>query len=304
MHANVMLEYRDKIIEAFTNGAFSSEHLKESDKAAYDYVLEDVKNFIQKIESMAEKINLSLFNEFFEKSPVDYARMLINTKNPNENKKAIAETENKIYDSKDNKRNGRKKNNKRFDETLKIFEKIIDYNKNAQKFFSVASKVDKGKSEPKQKSNQSIPKWVQVSEEIFNFTKLEINENKDLGTTIDNKGYTLNDVNELVNKIAKGKIGKNNASKAYNNLVDKAEQIAAITSTPPRQKILKIFTYLGEIFRGSTGEESATEGKGLKILTPNQMLSRLQISLAHLKAGNNSEKLEHKIRQILHSLYR
>ena len=101
MHANVMLEYRDKIIEAFTNGAFSSEHLKESDKAAYDYVLEDVKNFIQKIESMAEKINLSLFNEFFEKSPVDYARMLINNKNPNENKKAIAETENKIYDSKD-----------------------------------------------------------------------------------------------------------------------------------------------------------------------------------------------------------
>ena len=145
---------------------------------------------------------------------------------------------------------------------------------------------------------------MQVSEEIFNFTKLEINENKNLGTTIDNKGYTLNDVNELVNKIAKGKIGKNNASKAYNNLVDKAEQIAAITSTPPRQKILKIFTYLGEIFRGSTGEESATEGKGLKILTPNQMLSRLQISLAHLKAGNNSEKLEHKIRQILHSLYR
>ena len=77
---------------------------------------------------------------------------------------------------------------------------------------------------------------MQVSEEIFNFTKLEINENKDLGTTIDNKGYTLNDVNELVNKIAKGKIGKNNASKAYNNLVDKAEQIAAITLPHPDKK--------------------------------------------------------------------
>ena len=33
------------------------------------------------------------------------------------------------------------------------------------------------------------------------------------------------------------------------------------------------------------------EGKGLKILTPNQMLSRLPINLAQLKAGNNSEKL-------------
>ena len=30
------------------------------------------------------------------------------------------------------------------------------------------------------------------------------------------------------------------------------------------------------------------EGSGLKILTPNQMLSRLTISLGQLKAGNNS----------------
>ena len=45
-------------------------------------------------------------------------------------------------------------------------------------------------------------------------------------------------------------------------------------------------------------------GKGSKILTPNQMLSRLPISLAQLKAGNNSEKLKNEIRQLLHSLYR
>ena len=45
-------------------------------------------------------------------------------------------------------------------------------------------------------------------------------------------------------------------------------------------------------------------GKGLKLLTPNQMLSRLPISLAQLKAGNNSEKLKNEIRQLLYSLYR
>ena len=44
------------------------------------------------------------------------------------------------------------------------------------------------------------------------------------------------------------------------------------------------------------------EGRGLKILTPSQMLSRLPISLAQLKAGNNSEKLKNEIRQILYSL--
>ena len=34
------------------------------------------------------------------------------------------------------------------------------------------------------------------------------------------------------------------------------------------------------------------------------MLSRLPISLAQLKAGNNSEKLKNEIRQLLYSLYR
>ena len=46
------------------------------------------------------------------------------------------------------------------------------------------------------------------------------------------------------------------------------------------------------------------QGKGLKILTPNQMLSRLPIALAQLEAGNNSEKLKNEIRQLLYSLYR
>ena len=52
------------------------------------------------------------------------------------------------------------------------------------------------------------------------------------------------------------------------------------------------------------GNDSDTDGKGLKILTPNQMLCRLSISLAQLNAGNNFEKLKNKIRQLLHFLYR
>ena len=65
--------------------------------------LEDVNSFIQNIESMAEKINFSLFEEFFgSPSPVDYAKELINTKNPNENKKKnVAEIKDRISDLKD-----------------------------------------------------------------------------------------------------------------------------------------------------------------------------------------------------------
>ena len=40
------------------------------------------------------------------------------------------------------------------------------------------------------------------------------------------------------------------------------------------------------------------------MLTPNQMLRRLPISLAQLKGGNNSEKLKNEIRQMLYCLYR
>ena len=46
------------------------------------------------------------------------------------------------------------------------------------------------------------------------------------------------------------------------------------------------------------------EGTGLKILTSNQILTRLPIALAQVKAGNNSESLLNEVRQIVYSLYR
>ena len=45
------------------------------------------------------------------------------------------------------------------------------------------------------------------------------------------------------------------------------------------------------------------KGTGLKILTPKQMLQRLSITLAQVKAGNTSENLLNEIRQIIYSLY-
>ena len=50
--------------------------------------------------------------------------------------------------------------------------------------------------------------------------------------------------------------------------------------------------------------EQNQQGEGIKIITPNQMLNRLPIALAQLKAGNNSNKLKNEIRQLLYSLYR
>ena len=68
--------------------------------------------------------------------------------------------------------------------------------------------------------------------------------------------------------------------------------------TEKPDKILQIIQEMLELNKQNQLEE------GLKILTPNQMLSRLPISFAQLKAGNNSEKLKNEIRQLLYSLYR
>ena len=80
------------------------------------------------------------------------------------------------------------------------------------------------------KFDRSIPNWIKVSEERFNIIKQIINKKNDLGTTINNKRYTLKDFNDLVNKIAIKKISKNNAIKFFNKLVEKAEQISKLRS--------------------------------------------------------------------------
>ena len=96
-----MLECGDKIIDAFKNGTFSSEHLKKSDDAAHDHVLEDVNKFIQKIESIAEKTNLGLFEDFLNHHhQLNIEKALTDTKNPNE-KKIVAQIKDRISNLKD-----------------------------------------------------------------------------------------------------------------------------------------------------------------------------------------------------------
>ena len=70
------------------------------------------------------------------------------------------------------------------------------------------------------------------------------------------------------------------------------------------EKPNKILGIVNEIIDFNKKTQKQQEGLGLKILTPNQMLGRLPISLAQLKAGNNSEKLKNETRQLLYCLYR
>ena len=71
-----------------------------------------------------------------------------------------------------------------------------------------------------------------------------------------------------------------------------------------RNEAIKIYDdYSLMMSEAKTKAAKANKGNGIKILTPKQMLQRLPIALAQVKAGNNSESLLNEIRQIVYSLY-
>ena len=72
-----------------------------------------------------------------------------------------------------------------------------------------------------------------------------------------------------------------------------------------REKVINFFRDYTEMLSDANyhAKQNKTKEKGLKILTPKQMLLRLPIALAQVKAGNNSESLLNEIRQIVYFLY-
>ena len=169
----------------------------------------------------------------------------------------------------------------------------------------------------------------------FHEIKTIIIENrKNKAKTIAGKKYiSLDNAEKLVEDIFSRKINKNEAIKSYNNTVDNVNTIAKSRTTEARTKMLHICKQFRKFFEKpkTDGDETDGEiddeqpdttdmldleseesvkqtknkkGQGLKILTLDQTLSRLPISLAQLKAGNNLEILKNEIRQLLYSLYR
>ena len=130
----------------------------------------------------------------------------------------------------------------------------------------------------------------------------EYRDSKELFNAIKNSQIKFSEAknkqNEFLNKLNEVKIGKktteqkeviNNLNKFYNS----------------REEVINLFRDFTEMLSDANydARQNKTEGKGLKILTPKQMLQRLPIALAQVKAGNDSENLLNEIRQIIYSLY-
>ena len=135
-----------------------------------------------------------------------------------------------------------------------------------------------------------------------NVSFYEYMDSKELFNAIKNSQIKFSEAknkqNEFLNKLSNIKIGRKTLEqeKIINNL----ERFYV-----SRQEVINFFRDYTEMLSDANykAKQNETKGKGLKILTPKQMLQRLPIALAQVKAGNNSENLLNEIRQIIYSLY-
>ena len=128
-------------------------------------------------------------------------------------------------------------------------------------------------------------------------------------------------VYEALNKLVNKEITQNKFFEifnVFNNAVDELIRMRGKNVGTGQRELTKFRDKLKKVIESNpdiidmlsleSEEEAAKnrqkQGKGLKILTPQQMLARLPISLVQLQAGNNSQKLKNDIRQLLYSLYR
>ena len=117
-----------------------------------------------------------------------------------------------------------------------------------------------------------------------------------------NKYFSFKKPDEISQDLFYSKIKSDNRDKLvlihknFDYITGKATQMPSDTNKRKLVKILDIIKYILDF------NEKNQQGQGLNILTPNEMLSRLLITLAQLKAEKNSEKPKNEIRQLLYSL--
>ena len=173
-------------------------------------------------------------------------------------------------------------------------EKIIEGFK--EKLFPL---VPDGESKEQQTSKEPIKTDVNAFNEWIN------KEETDINRELFKKHFNFQRLSSMLKDLYQiNDSEKNNklVSVINSGLKDLKKEIKEMSEDEIKiEKPDKIVEIVKEILKFNKLKQQ--EGKGLKILTPNQMLSRLPISLAQLKAGNNSEKLKNEIRQLLYSLY-
>ena len=135
------------------------------------------------------------------------------------------------------------------------------------------------------------------------FNEQIIKEETDINTELFKKDFNFQRPSDMLKSLYKVNINQNNelVNMINSGLKHLKEEIKKMPEEERKiEKPDKIVKLVEEILSFNKQKQ---QGEGLKILTPNQMLSRLPIFLAQLEAGNSSEELKNEIRQLLYSFY-
>ena len=138
-----------------------------------------------------------------------------------------------------------------------------------------------------------------------------------VGPTKDVSFYEYMDSKELFNAIENSQIKVSETKNKQNEFLNKLSTIEICKKTPEQKEVIKIlknFTILMKqllifletmlkCYRMQITMLNKMRLREKDLLTPKQMIQRLSIALAKLKAGNNSENSLNEIRQIIYSLY-
>ena len=174
--------------------------------------------------------------------------------------------------------------------------------------------------------------WIRDTE-AFNGVLDMVEENIGLEAITDSEKVNLKRVSRFIDDILSGKINnKYDAEKVYIEIMKDENLLRNYKNFPMNKNAQTIATVVSNLGYAVFGpllpskdnaddiknvdirdmpdlepEEDAEKrqkGQGIKIMTPNQLITRMPIFLAEKQAGNNSQKLNNGIRQIIYSLYR
>ena len=213
---------------------------------------------------------------------------------------------------------------KTFDKQIKIIEdqgkkQVDDLEKLKPKEIKPIEGTSNNQSSAATIFNELISKRKELMNKLYESVDYNNLKFEYVGPTEDVSFYGYKSSKELFNAIRDNKIGFSEAKNKQNDFLNKLNNIKIGRETLEQEKIInnleRFYVSRQEVinfFRGYTemfsdanyrAKQNETKGTGLKILTPKQMLQRLPIALAQVKAGNNSENLLNEIRQIIYSLY-
>ena len=167
--------------------------------------------------------------------------------------------------------------------------------------------------------NELINKRKELMSELYDSVDYNNLKFEYVGLIKDVSFYEYKDSKKLFNMIENSQIKNSEAKNKQNNILKKLNEVKMGNKTIEQRQTIsnleKFYKSRGEVIKffrdfiemlsdaNYDARKNETEGKGLKTLTPKQILQRLPIALAQVKAGNNLKNLLNEIRPILYSLH-